>query len=517
YGQPQPPYGQPQPGYGQPQPPYGQPQPGYGQPQPPYGQPQPGYGQPQPPHAGPHGAGQPHPPGAWPPQPPHYAATPPRPNKSNHHLKIIGGIGGVLLFGMALLQNAHQGFSSGPGFLTTALFSLLFSGAVLLMLLGIFGAMNKSTPKGLLIGLPVGLLLVWIGVGPFASVAYCQFDEGRRWDELEETMKTGDPALAAARWHTEYANKVDERFQRPQWRGRQMLARTKADIELRDAADLRAVLKDIASSGEPELYAEAEQTASAAFADYYRAAQAKMYAPMAAGAERLYPVDERLRGAFGTVLEQLTHAPDSTVYVAFTNTVDLEPPPEAIERLAEYRADPRAKGPYPQGAPVIEPAQSFSAAYDSRRRRTFLAAMSESFGQVFDANLLTLVPLEDGDAREDKIVIEVSSHIVRLPKFFFYDKDTGAGTRALAGLLFGVAVDWELKVYGHDGAVLYAQPPVRSEPASDVEVATQPGDPDWGMYSVLMDSAYYNYSRQVTGMFGLVPPAEKTVFVYQGA
>lgn len=48
YAQPQPAYGQAQPGsYGQPQPGYGQAQPGYGQPQPDsYGQPQPGYGQP---------------------------------------------------------------------------------------------------------------------------------------------------------------------------------------------------------------------------------------------------------------------------------------------------------------------------------------------------------------------------------------------------------------------------------------------------------------------------------------
>ena len=58
--------------------------------------------------------------------------------------------------------------------------------------------------------------------------------------------------------------------------------------------------------------------------------------------------------------------------------------------------------------------------------------------------------------------------------------------------------------------------PIRSEPAGSVSVSTQPGDPDWGMYSVLMDSAYYNYARQVTGMFGLVPPPEKTVLAYQG-
>ncbi len=516
--------GHPQPGAfsGQPQPGayLGHPQPGVhpGHPQPGAypGHPQPGAfpGQPQPNAYPGHAAGTPG--GPWP-QAPRHVAPSPRPNNSHNHLKIIGGIAGLLFVGMALLQNAHEGFDSGQGLIVTALFSLLFGGATLLLLVGMFGAANKEPPKPLLIALPIGLGLLWIGVGPMASTAYCQYDEAKRWAELQDAMGHGDPMIAAGRWQTEYAQRVDDKFERPQWRGQYMLARTRADIESRNVADLRTVLQEIAESEDPQLYAEADQAASAAFSEYYRVAQTKMYAPMADRSGKTFPVDETLRVAFGSILTQLTHAPNADVYVAFTNTVDLAPPPEAIARLAEYRADPRAKVPYPNGVPVIEPEQSFSPANDVRRRRTFLAAMSASFGHVFDAELLTLVPLEDGADREGKIVIEVSSHIVRLPKFFFYDKDTGAGTRALAGLLFGVAVDWKLEVYGRDGTRLYAQAPTRSEPASDFEVSTQPSDPDWGMYSVLMDSAYYNYSRQVTGMFGLEPPAERRVFVYQGS
>jgi hypothetical protein len=33
----------------------------------------------------------------------------------------------------------------------------------------------------------------------------------------------------------------------------------------------------------------------------------------------------------------------------------------------------------------------------------------------------------------------------------------------------------------------------------------------------MMDSAYYNYSREVTGRFGLVPPPKKDYFVYSNA
>jgi hypothetical protein len=522
YGQPQPgAYGQPQPGpYGQPQPgPYGQPQPGpYGQPQQPgaYGQPQPGaYGQPQP---GPYGQqqqqqqyGQP-PPNPWDQVPRH---APPKPSGSGNHLKIIGGLGLGLLLGVMVLQQSHAGFGAA------AICSLLFGASLLLVVTGIFGAAKKPAPKAALLGVPLGVALLGTAVGPFASTAFCEHDEASRWEELSGAMKS-DPLFFSGRWTVEYEAKVDPKFQRKEWRGQWMLARAKENIAAKNAAELRTILKEIGAANDAVLYAEADEAATKAFTEYYDAAKAKLYAPTVAGAAREFPVDEQLRAAFGVVLEDLTRAHTADVHVVFANDVNLAPPEGTQELLAIYQADPTAMAAFPGGAPVIEPQQSFSPAYDSRRRHTFMTALSESFGQVFEAHLLSLVPLEEGQSREGKIVIEVRSHIVRLPKFFFWEKELPEaqpgvpGAMQVAGLLFGIAVDWELRVFGRDGKQLYSQPPVRSEPAGNVNVSTQPGDPDWGMYSVLMDSAYYNYSRQVTGMFGLVPPPEKTVLAYQG-
>lgn len=514
HGQPQPgPHGQPQPGpYGQPPHPgaYGQPQPGaYGQPPHPGAYGQPGYGQP--------GYGQPGPYGQWPNG--HYPAAPPRQSTgSNGAFKIIGGVVLTLITGVALVQNGHQGFDSLEGFITTAVFCLFLGGSLLLLLSGIGNAAKKTLPKGLTLGLPIGAALLFLGAGPFISAAYCKMDEAQRWEKLNAQMDANDPLFFSMDWYVEYEAEVDPKFRRPEWEARYMLANTRELIASKNAAGLRDILGQIADKSDPSMYAEAEEAASEAFSAYYDAAKAKMYAPAADGGAREFPVDERLRGAFATVLEQLTHSPNASVYIAFRNDVDLTPPEGTDDLLELYQADPSAKEAFPEGAPVIEPQASFSPAYDTRRRQTFMTAMSESFGQVFDAELLTLVPLEEGASREGKIVIEVSSHIVRLPKFFFWEKEIDGlpGQMRVAGLLFGIAVDWELHVFGPDGQELYAQPPVRSEPAGNVSVSTQPGDPDWGMYSVLMDSAYYNYSRQVTGMFGLAPPAERTVFVYQG-
>ena len=388
---------------------------------------------------------------------------------------------------------------------------------MLLTLTGVFNAAGKPSPKAVVLGVPLAATLIGVGAGPFASTAYCEADEATRYAELTAAMDQGGLFLSS-RWTTEYELQVDEKFRRKEWRAQWMLARTRENIEYKDAAALRQILVEIAESGDPELYAEAEASASKAFGQYYDEAKTRMYAPLAEGASREFPVDENLREAFGIVLEKLTHAPEAKVYVAFTNGVNLDPPEGTDELHALYRDDPKAKSAFPKGAPVIEAKESFSPAYDSRRRRTFMTAMSESFGQVFDSNLLTLVPLAEGESREGKIVIEVSSQIVRLPTFFFWERELAEapGTTRVAGLLFGIAVDWKFEVYGTDGTKLYAQPLVRTEPAGNVSVSTQPGDPDWGMYSVLMDSAYYNYSRQVTGMFGLIPPPERTVFAYSG-
>jgi hypothetical protein len=532
YGQPQPgPYGQPQPGpYGQPQPgPYGQPQPGpYGQPQPgPYGQPQPGpYGQPQP---GPYGQPGPQfsqpqygpipgphahlpPPNPWAQMPPHAAAQPTAP--TNTPLKIIGAFGLGFFAAAGLLPKAHEGFDSVGDLSALTFFSALLGASVLLLLWGILGAARKTDNKVLLFAPPIAVMLLSIGVGPFVSTAFCEDQEARIWDEL-----TSGAQVSALRWDTEYGAKVHPKFQRPEWRSRHMLARAQDAIANGDAAALRTVLEDIAAANDAALHVDAQAAATKAFTDYYDAAKLRLYAPAVGGNAREFPVDEQLRAAFAVILEELTRAPTAEIHVAFTNSVDLTAPAGTDELLALYQGDPKAKEVFPAGAPVIEPQQSFSPAYDSRRRRTFMAAMSESFGQVFDAHLLSLVPLEDGQSREGKIVIEVRSQVVRLPKFFFWEKEQAggaAGQMQVAGLLFGIAVDWELKVFGRDGKQLYAQPSIRSEPAESVGVMTQPGDPDWGMYSVLMDSAYYNYSRQVTGMFGLVPPPQKTELAYQG-
>lgn len=144
-----------------------------------------------------------------------------------------------------------------------------------------------------------------------------------------------------------------------------------------------------------------------------------------------------------------------------------------------------------------------------------MTVLAESFRQVFDdTNLFTLVPLAKQDDRKNKLVFEVTSTIYRRPSFFEYTK-TNNGVESIAGLLFAIEVEWSFRILDRKGKVIYAPAPSRSLPASNVSIESGDDDPDWAVYSVLMDSTYYNYSRSLTGSFGLEPPVEKTAFRYQ--
>jgi hypothetical protein len=284
----------------------------------------------------------------------------------------------------------------------------------------------------------------------------------------------------------------------------------------KNAAELRKVVSEVTGSKSEDDLADAKKDAVKALKEMYDGGKAKMYRPAASGAAAEFPVDDGLRNAFGLVLDDLSKATDANVYVAFENAADLAPPPLMDKATKLYEDDPEVRHDFPKGnAPVIAAGNAFSPDYDKRRRATFLRALTESFSQVFDGQLLTLMPLEKGDDKKGKLVIDVSSRLYRVPDLFIYTSNDTAGAKRVTGLLFSFEVEWRFNILDRSGKILYSAPQAISKP-TDAKFSTEPSDPDWAPYSILMDSAYYNYSREVTGRFGLVPPEPKAVFVYEG-
>ena len=509
YAQPAP-YGQ-APGYGQPP---GAPPAAYGQPpgvQPaPYGQPpgvQPApYGQPpgvQPaPYAAPY-AGQP------PVAAPYPHVPPPRkgPTPGKGIGKVLGlGVLGLILF-VALRDLGYQGYAM------SAICGLFVGLCVWGVANGAANLFRKQLPLLARIGIGVAVMALCTVVGPPMSNASWKSKEKEAWEKVTTAEKSGN--FRAIRWLHLYRNKIKKKFRRPAWKGRWMAARVKDAVRAKSPAKLRLILREIAKDTEHAAhYVKARRGARDAFSMYYEKAKAKLGAPATGAKKGAFAVDPALRIAFAKVLDEMTESTDANVYVAFTNQASLQAPKGTYAMLAIYQKEKKVKAAFPHGAPVIDPGQAFSIKYNHRRRQTFLTALGQSFAKVFQSDLLSLKPLKKGASRKGKIVLEVSSHIYRKPSFYVYTKTTRAGGKRVAGLLFAIAVEWGFKLYSRSGKVLYAPKAVRSSPAEQLRMSRGPNDPRWAIYSVLMDSAYYNYARAITGKFGLVPPPVKAVFRY---
>ena len=277
--------------------------------------------------------------------------------------------------------------------------------------------------------------------------------------------------------------------------------------------DLREIIaliqKDHAGD---KAYDTVMQTATDKLNELYTAALSKLAEPGGDAGE--FAVDEKLRSAFKELLADLAKSPTADVYVSFTNSSDLAAPEGHEDVFNELLEDESVKRGFPDGkVPVIDPGDAFSPAYDTARRGSFMDVSGQAFQKVFDANLLKLAPLEDGMEREGKIVLEVSSKIGRTITYFNYYNTDKDGVKTSNGLLFGVGVEWELKLYDRQGKLLFEKS-TYSVPGSNLFINSQPGDPKWAVYSILMDSAYFNYSREVVGNFGLTPPPIKKSFAY---
>lgn len=398
-------------------------------------------------------------------------------------------------------DTAHGGFGSSFG-------GALFIGAGLaLVVYGVAKAAEKKLPAWSYGAAGGGALLLFTVLGPSVSASAMESKEERLFKECSASSNPYD-------WTLKYEKDVPERFRRKEWRLEWMKSRVKSAKDTRRVADLRTIANECDAADDSELLEPAKDDAIKALKTFYDAGKEKMFANRSGSTE--FPIDNGLREGFAVVIDELAKSKDPNVYVVFKNNADLSEPPLQKKALQLMLDDPQIRQAYPKGnPPEIPKGDAFSPQYDSRRRATFIEAMKESFGKVFEGELLTLVPLEANADRKKKIVIEVSSSIRRVPDYFIYT--TGGDsptTKRVAGLLFNFEVDWDFELFSGTGRSLYKAPKTTSQP-SDAKFDSGDNAPDWAPYSIMMDSAYFNYSREVTGRFGLIPPPKKDYFIFQ--
>ena len=484
----------------------------------------PQWGQPQPPHGHPHGhPGAPPP--AWGPGHNPYAGHPGQPpygqgprfvgqmpqwqpgyrpassgSSGVRVLLIVFGVLGLIMTTFVWMATAYFGYGAAAATGVPA---------ALLGCMTVVGVMWGAKAGKKLIGSAITaavLLGVFIGAGPTASTGFMRMSEKTQWEELTSVLESpdGDPSVDLFAWEASYADLGDLR--RDGWEAQWMLARVRQAKGGRYIGEVRQILQEIDERPDAG-FDEAQDEATAFLKEAYASAQEKLVAPAGSGA------DESLRTAFAVMLDDFAVQPEANLYVSFAQVTDLTPPPGDSEELAAIRREPDLLEAFPNGAPVIKPGEAFTGRFDARRRDMFVSNMSDAFRHVFDDELLHLVPLAGDDARKEKYVLEVEAKIERVPFYGTYYMSDDIGGRVTKGLTFEFIVHWTFKLVGPDGTVRYEAPETISQAAPDVGLGLDPA-PQWAIYGALMDSAYYNYSRQVVADFGLQPPPERTIFPY---
>ncbi len=473
----------------------------------------------------------PYPMGAYGPPPgmPVFKPRPSGPNPGVGIVKIVFGLVFAAVGVLLLMKDGHRGLGE------SAPFGFCAGLGAAMVVAGGPNVARKKLGFAIWAGVVVVLSAAFTGSGPSLSDMHYASEEQEAFESCKKYPSTSS-------WKFQYFAdyKLPNKYWRNEARSEFAFADAKESCDSKDAAKIRKSLKrmnfliagqtnppasmfeydqnEMVGASPVDRVKEGRALCVAALGTMYEAAAAKLKQTAAKPKAGDVKVDEKLRTAFIALLKELADSEDSVVYVEFTNATKLEKPKVAddLKSYWEVEDDTVKAAKKAGGYKIIDPGEAFSPRFDKARRRVCLDALREAFKAVFNADLLTLQALDTGADRKGKIVLEISSLIVRQPSHYKFTNNPGTETETLIGMLFAINVEWKFKLLNRAGADQYANEET-SNPAGSVRITRGASDPDWAAYSVMMDSAYYNYSRKVAGAFGLTPPAEKISFRYTEA
>lgn len=269
---------------------------------------------------------------------------------------------------------------------------------------------------------------------------------------------------------------------------------------------IRQYQNDMERYDVPEMQAAIELARERLGAIYAEALRDLALRIEAASAKSEFAEDPMMRAAFATLIDRVARSDDDRVYLVFSSENTLAA--LGSERAPEVEpASPVS--PAADASALIAPGDAFSPTRDDRRRRSFEISMEEALGAAFAEPLLRIEPLPAGAQRKGKTIFQVHCATRRAPGEFILTRDGKT-----VGRLFNIEVEWEFSIFDTDGKPL-TRSRSRSMPGDEFRFRRSPGDPPWAAYSVMMDSAYYSYCREVTGRLGLIPVGMKEYFTFE--
>lgn len=363
-------------------------------------------------------------------------------------------------------------------------FSVLFTFGARWGLLGLLGFVKPVPPRMVTYGVATALAVVMALAGPSVSNSYHRGNEPKAWLKVADVPETDV-------WRVEYLNAVPEPFRRPEWASRYAEMRCQEALEKADYKTMREVAAEVFGANSKDYDDKVRESVQKAYQELFTKGLAAIKPTKLA--------DSEMTAAFRKSLEAIASNPTRKILLHFEAKGGVGPIPSDKAYMSDLKPE-YAK------LPILPVGEAFGPKSESRRASNTRQAIQDSLDAVIPPDLAAVeLATDKGDPQD--VHFWINAEIKRLEGFY-----VNSSNNVPDAFLYKVEVYWKFRILV-DGKPL-GEFSFRSEPAKSVSYSTDPGDPEWAPYSIMMDSASDNFARLVVGSLGLEPPPEKTQYTF---
>ena len=343
-------------------------------------------------------------------------------------------------------------------------------------LLGLLGLVKPLPPRKVTYGAALIGIVVLALAGPTISSSSQKANEPVCWKKVEASK---DPAV----WLLEYENKIQPDFRRKEFTSRKCEAIVADALAKNNFSVVRQQTKNVFGD-------------SVTYDDQCRKFISESWTKLQEeGLKKVKPTklaDPTLTAAFQQVLEALAANPNRKVQLHYQASGSLAGMPQDKEFFANI--DPKY-----QKLPVIATGEAFGEEAHKRRAGQVSAALLNSFNAVWPVGMMEIEVAPGPKEIPGDVNFWVDAKVQRIRGFYTNSEDN-----KITSLLYKCEVVWQFRIT-QDGKEI-GKFGFRSEPAKHVSYSTNDSDPQWAVYSIVMDSAADAFARLIIGRLGLTPP-----------
>jgi hypothetical protein len=223
-------------------------------------------------------------------------------------------------------------------------------------------------------------------------------------------------------------------------------------------------------------------------------------------------IDPNLSEGLLALLEALKTSDRPVVTVGFRGQEDPVPSTAEQKALEQFVYDVKLKKEAKlkdiadrssEKTAILPSGSTFNKEQSARREQIILTQLRTAVNKVLQADILSLAPVSE----DEEPVLLVAYHSYPSGSLYTYTNTEhprfGPETETVKGLLRGFKSDWTITVRPPGGETRMCK--LESRPALQLKYDSEPNDPDWAPYAIILYSSFDDMAARLVAGFGLDP------------